>query len=114
MAKEPNQESAPALIDYAGAAAASESASKGNAFADCKSHWKKELFRVHKIGGVLWGIKEQTNLSRLLKQFEPEEVKRMMTLFIEKTKVTHSSNFGIFYATRYDNFKESQPKEYDW
>lgn len=111
MAKEENP---PAFIDYEGAKAASESATKGNAFADCKRHWKKELFRVHRIGGVAWSIIEQTNLSRLLKEFEPDEVKLMMTTWVETSIVEMAARFNILYKERYKLHEMTKPKEYDW
>lgn len=98
-----------------------EDASPNNwPFAAFEKYFKDIFFKVHKVGGgVKWTMREKTCLSRMLKEFDGEEVAAMIDEWhLSNTDTMKSANFMLFYANREKAYiqlaKRRTKGEYRW
>lgn len=101
----------PAYIDYTGQDHTNSEDSWTHT--QFKEYWLALLAEKCKVYGE-WNLKEQTLLSRLLKQYPKIDVREMMDQWIN-TRGQHAPMFGLFYTQRHKIAEEIHGKDYsDW
>lgn len=75
--------------------------------ADLKNYWFQQLLKLKKTGS--WRIKEATLLSKMMKEFTPEQIRDMIDKWVEK-EPKKVNDFGMLYMERHD-LREQITKE---
>lgn len=110
MAKEEERKSTPAFIDYDNV---EEDASQ-SPHSYLQNQWKKLILKHHRAN-IIWSIKDQTLLSKLIKEFRDRDlISQMMYNWITYKTIVQARNFSYFYVKRYELRDNINGKDYQW
>lgn len=112
MAKHEAYKKPPAFIDYS-SDSDTEVTKRYNA-AHFYDHWKKELVRQHRVAAHPITIKELTLWKRMIHEFSPEILVKMVDRWIKINNAEYAANFMKFYFVRYKYYEEVVDKDYTW
>lgn len=110
--EEEKEQSVPSLVDYSGS---TESETDEWTAVNFENFWKSLILKKWKSGGILFSLKDRTQISRMQKEFGEENLKQMIEWFVKTNDLSKAKSVALLYGSRNKIFEQITPKDYsDW